>query len=396
VTLLHDSGMPAQAGTHVLAIGVGSYPHLLGGAPGQLANKPLGLKQLQSPPVSVKAFLDWFLAPVLAVGAPGFSNASAPLASVEALASSTAGTTINTPTGAQALCSATRQEIQHAFDAWLARLKAHPDNVGVFYFCGHGVMVSEHYLLAEDFGRNNNRPWENAFDITTTIRAIEREVPGAVYLFIDACREISRDVAMTLGAKGDELATVDLNKRVVRKSLTAIYATGEGELAFAPPGGEVSRFTSALLCAMTGYCGIMPPAGPTWNVDGETIAAAVRQLLEFDTLINKGNPGMGKQVSEQTVQGSSVPLLRLASAPKVKVWLDLTPSQRRALYELYLVSERGYRVAQSLVDQVFQIEVPRGFYEVGAQDPTGALPAVIYQQEELVPPTYPLILQAAP
>lgn len=392
MTLLHDTSIAGQSGTHVLAIGVGNYPHLLGGSK-TLANKPLGLKQLQSPPVSVKAVLDWFLAPLLAPGAAGFVNASVPLTSVEALASAVAPFPIDTPTGVKAIDQATRQNVQDAFEAWLDRTKSHPDNVGVFYFCGHGLMASDHYLLAEDFGRSRAQPWAQAFDISTTIRAVEREVPGAVYYFIDACREIARDVAMTLGADPNALLFVDLAKKVVRKSVTAIYATGEGELAFAPQGGQVSRFTSALLCAMSGYCGIKAPGAATWNVDGESISTATRQLLEYDALETTGRAGTGKQVSEQSVQGSSMPLLRLAKAPKVKVWLDLTPSQRRAMYELYLQSVKGDRVAQTRLDQVFKIEVSRGFYDVGAHDPAGALPAVLHPEEELVPPMYTLTLQ---
>lgn len=393
MTLLYDAQVAGQAGTHVLAVGVGNYPHLLGGSK-KLANKPLGLKQLSSPPVSVKAFVDWFLAPVLAPGVVGFVNASAPLASVEALASSTAAVAIGTPAGAMALDPATQDNIQSAFESWLDRLRSHADNVGVFYFCGHGFMASEHYLLAEDFGRSNAQPWSQAFDISTTIRAVEREVPN-VYYFIDACREIARDVAMTLGADPNALQAVDLNKKVIRRSVTAIYATGEGELAFAPPG-EVSRFTQALLCAMSGYAGIKAPGAATWNVDGESIAGAVRKLLEYDELETTGKPGSGKQVSEQSVQGSSVPLLRLAAAPKVKVRLDLTPAQRRALYEIYLLSAKGDRVMQTKLDQVFKIEVARGFYEVGAQDPAGALAPVQLAGEELEPPSYTLTLESLP
>lgn len=395
MTLLHDAIVAGQPGTHVLAIGVGNYPHLLDGAK-PLANKPLGLKQLQSPPVSLKAVLDWFLAPVLAPGGGGFINASAPLASIEALASAAAIVTINTPAGAAALDAATRQNIQDAFEAWLDRTKSHPDNVGVFYFCGHGMMVSDHYLLAEDFGCSKAQPWAQAFDVSTTIRAVEREVPGAVYYFIDACREIARDVAMTLGSNPAALLVVDLNKKVVRKSGTAIYATGEGELAFAPQGGQVSRFTSALLCALSGFSGIKAPGSATWNVDGESIATAIRQLLEYDALEVSGKAGTGKQVSEQLVQGISVPLLRLAVPPKVKVWLDLTPAQRRAKYELFLKPAKGDRVAQTLLDQVFKIEVPRGFYEIGAHDPVGALPAVLHPEEELLPPMYTLTMQSQP
>jgi hypothetical protein len=393
VTLLYDAAVDGQPGTHVLAIGVGSYPYLLGGSK-RLANKPLGLKQLQSPPVSLKAVLDWFLAPVFVQGSAGFVNPTAPVVSVEALVSAHDTFMVDTPAGALAVEAATRQNIQDAFEAWLQRLKSHPDNIGVFYFCGHGVMVSDYYLLAEDFGRSNMQPWAQAFDISTTIRAVERQVPGSVFYFLDACREIARDVAMTLGADPSALLFADLNNKVVCKSVTAIYATGEGELAFAPQGGQVSRFTSALLCAMSGYCGIKAPGAATWNVDGESIATAVRQLLEFEALNSSGKTAAGKQVSEQSVRGSSVPLLRLTTAPKVKVWLDLSPSQRRALYELYLQSAKGGRVAQTLMDQVFRIEVPRGFYEVGAHDPAGALPSVVHPEEELVPPMYTLTLQS--
>lgn len=397
MTLLHDATVAGQPGTHVLAIGVGTYPHLLGGSK-KLANKPLGLKQLQSPPVSLKALLDWFMTPPAANGnaAGSFVNAQAPLASVAALASSDPALVIGAPQGAKTLDPATRQNIQLAFEAWLDRLKSHPDNIGVFYFCGHGLEVSDHYLLAEDFGQSNAQPWTQAFDISMTMRAVEREVAGTVYYFIDACREIARDVAATLGANPASLFAVDLNKKVVRKSLTAIFATGEGELAFAPQGGAVSRFTAALLCAMSGYCGIKAAGSATWNVDGEGIANAVRQLMEYDALDMAGKPGSGLQVSAQSIQGISVPLLRLPAAPKVKVRLDLTPAQRRALYEIYLLSTQGNRVAQSLVDQVFKIDVPRGFYEIGATDPAGALPAVVHAQEELMPPMYSLTLQSHP
>jgi hypothetical protein len=324
MTLLHSDNAASKPGTHLLAIGVGSYPYLLGGT-GKLTNKPLGLKQLQSPPLSLRAVLDWFLVP----GPGGLVNSAAPLASVEALASAATPFAINTPVGRLTVDPATRENIQEAFEAWLQRLKGHPDNIGVFYFCGHGMMVSDHYLLAEDFGRSNARPWAQAFDISTTIRAVEREVAGSVFYFIDACREIARDVAMTLGADPNALLFADLTKKVVRRSVTAIYATGEGELAFAPQGGQVSRFTSALLCALSGYCGIKSPGMPTWNVDGESIAAAVRQLLEFEGSDSSGKATVSKQVSEQSIHGTSVPLLRLTTVPNVKVWLDLLPSPGR-------------------------------------------------------------------
>lgn len=393
MTLLYDS-QAANPGTHVLAIGVGTYPYLLNGTKA-LANKPLGLKQLLSPPESLKALLGWLLKGVAAPGPAAFVNADAPLATIEALASSPAPTTIAMPGGLVALDPATRENIQAAFEAWLQRVRGNAGNIGVFYFCGHGIMVSDHYLLAEDFGRSNAQPWTHAFDITNTIRAVEREVTGSLFYFLDACREVSRDVAMTLGANPQALFGADLTKKVSRRSLTSISATGEGELAFAPQGGQVARFTSALLCALSGYSGIKAAGAATWDVDGESIATATRRLLDFNSADGAAKAA-GRQVSEQLVRGTPMPLLRLPIAPKVKVVLDLTPAQRRALYEMYLLSAKGKRDAQTKLDQVFRIEVTRGFYEVGAADPAGVLAPLVLPEEELIPPVYSYEFKAQP
>jgi len=108
---------------------------------------------------------------------------------------------------------------------------------------------------------------------------VEREVKGTLYFFVDACREISRDVALTLGANPYALKAVDLNKPMVSTSVSLIEATGEGKLAFAVEG-RVSRFTEALITALSGYCGVKAAGSQTWDIDGETIASAIRKLLE--------------------------------------------------------------------------------------------------------------------
>lgn len=384
MTLLLDTGAAGQPGTHVLAIAVGKYPHLLDGGE-KLAKNPMGLGQLESPPVSLKSLLDWVLAP--AGNGSGFSNGAAPLASVEAVCSANAAVTISTPAfGQVALEPATQLNIQRAFETWLERMKSHKDNVGVFYFCGHGVMVADQHLLAEDFGLTA-QPWTHAFNISLTIRAIEREVSGALFFFIDACRNVSRGLAMTLGADSHALTGADLTKKVLRSHVTAIYATGEGQSAFAPLGGKVSRFTSALLCAMSGYCGTKNPGEQTWNVEGENVASAIRTLLQHNDY------GADKQVSAQLIQGESIPLLRFNVPPKVMVHLDLAPQDLRDKYELYLT--RGMnRFAQTLIDGVFKVDLPRGIYEVGALDPKGILPRVLHEDEDLVPPVYMLTLRS--
>jgi len=389
MTTIYERTPQVGPGVHVLAIGVGRYPHLIEGS-GPLTGNPLGLAQLSSPPVSVKAVIDWFLAPLMTQGATGFANPDTPLGSVEGLASADTPVAVSATTGVVTLAPATRENIQEAFERWLARLTSDDANIGVFYFCGHGIMVADHYLLAEDFGKSNAVPWEKAFDMSNTLRAVERDAKGALFFFVDACRELSKDVALTLGANPLALKAVDLKKPVLRTSTSLIEATGEGKLAFAVEG-KVSRFTEALLTAMSGYCGVRGPGSPTWDVDGETIASAVRKLLE------KGNKtAKRRQVSDQTIGGESVPLLRLQAPPRVKVELDLIPEPMRALARMYLLSAKGVQHVHDGAAGAFVTEVPRGMYVVGAKALAKEFKDLMFEDQDLIPPVFGLTMQAQP
>lgn len=391
MTLVFDSGNGDNPSTHVLAIGVGRYPYLLEGD-GQLAAKPLGLKQLKSPPVSVKALVDWFLAPTLVPGSVGFTNSAAPLGTVFALASASQPVTIDAINGPVILDSATKVNIEDAFSLWLNAVKRNDANIGVFYFCGHGVMVSDHYLLAEDFG-SGLQVWTKAFDISSTIRGIEREVDGALYFFLDACREVSRDLALSVGANPIGLMQADLAKKVSRKSSACITATGEGQLAFAPLGGQVSRFTKAMLRALSGFAGTKSAGRPSWEVDGETLASAVRQILEHDWEKAADMKANSPQVCEQIINGISVPLLRLQAAPKVSVEINYLPETLRSQYQLYLKSSHTH-VVQTKENKCLVADVPMGVYTVGAEDPEGKLQPDVRLDEDLRPPRYNLELGA--
>jgi hypothetical protein len=181
-----------------------------------------------------------------------------------------------------------------------------------------------------------------------------------------------------------------LKKPVARKSTSLIEATGEGKLAFAVEG-KVSRFTEALLTAMSGYCGVRGPGSPTWDVDGETIASAIRKLLE------KGNKtAKRRQVSDQAIGGDSVPLLRLQTPPLVKVELDLIPEPMRALARLYLLSAKGVQHDHDGAKGAFVTEVPRGMYVVGAKALAQEFRDLTFEDQDLIPPFFGLTLQVQP
>ena len=75
--VVHDVAIAGPA-THALVIGVGSYPHLLGGSGPRCADNE-GLGQLKSPTASATVFANWLI--------EEFANASKPLASLAMLIS---------------------------------------------------------------------------------------------------------------------------------------------------------------------------------------------------------------------------------------------------------------------------------------------------------------------
>jgi hypothetical protein len=148
--------------THVLGIGVGGYRHLDGG-PSPMGDPLLhgGVTQLSSPPLSALALRDRLVA----------TNPDAwraPLGSVDLLVSphpehpwpDGAGVKLEEPT---------MSNIKIAFDAWKKRCDSDSGNVAILYFCGHGLEKDEQYVLASDFGANENRMWENAIAVDSTI-----------------------------------------------------------------------------------------------------------------------------------------------------------------------------------------------------------------------------------
>src|SRR6266850_4512990 len=82
---------PEAPGAHALVIGVGQYPHLLGGD-ADIIEDPMGLRQLESPPVSAKVFTHWLI-PKVDPQQAQFSNPDAPLATVDLVLSPVASYT---------------------------------------------------------------------------------------------------------------------------------------------------------------------------------------------------------------------------------------------------------------------------------------------------------------
>jgi len=114
----------------------------------------------------------------------------------------------------------------------------------------------------------------------TTYRAARRAVPGALYFLLDACRQNKRD-SFDPGATPQSLESLKFKKPVQCFSLLTLFATGEGGPAHGA-GGKVSRFTAALIKALSGYEGEVAPDNKGWMVTGNRLAETVSEILETE------------------------------------------------------------------------------------------------------------------
>jgi putative sterol carrier protein len=283
----------SAASTHVLIVAAGAYPALLGGEADMLLADKFGMRQLSSPPVSAAALADWFLSGAGGAQMQGFHNPAAPLGSVEMLVAP--AQLYTRPDGAEIpVEAATRAAIARAFRAWRRRAASHPENISVFYFCGHGAMGLNDYILPSDFGVvNPDNPWSDAFDIRTTASAMRQAAGGQQYFFIDACRQLSWPTLQP-GVQPPALLPLDPDKSFRCFCRLILSSTAEGDMAHSD-FGDVSWFTRALIGALSGAVGTPVSGKAQWVVTGETLAATVDSILQS----SGREPGAARSVRER-------------------------------------------------------------------------------------------------
>jgi Caspase domain len=274
--------------THVLVVGVNDYPYLKNGAlSGQGIESHLGLDQLRAPVNSACAVAELFRTV--------YNNPDAQLGSIAALLSGGLYSTPGLSTGVP-VAEPTFDDIKDATSAWISRLDAQRDSVGVFYFCGHGVEPSALLLLAQDFGRDRFNPWDNAVNLTAT-HANMAQINAKTQLFlIDACRNSPLDAsdaavksAKNSGSLGRALVGVLPGRVYQQRAAPLIISAPLGQKTYAPSGPQaVSYFANAIVeCVSQG--GADRFDGQEWIVTADSIARNLKDRLQRVRLPNGGN-----------------------------------------------------------------------------------------------------------
>ena len=273
MALVYENDAVVGPATHVMVVGVGDYPHLIGGSSDIRAAKPAGMRQLTSPPVSAAAFADW------AIGR--FDNPARPLASVELLLGS-APTEYTPPerggiaSPAKASGVATLAEMKAAAVRWKARGNLHPDNLLIFYFCGHGLSKGNEYLIvASDYGGDMAEPMRGLIDIKRFLIGMKDCRARHQCYFIDACRA-SDESLIDVDDYSDSLVQ-KLASPVAGLAQCVYYATLGGETAQAIPN-EPSFYTRALIQSLNGV-GANNSNGGQWYVNTSRLFEALGHLM---------------------------------------------------------------------------------------------------------------------
>ena len=177
--LIHSNSVRGPA-THVIVIGVGAYPHLIGGSDA-LCNDHDGMRQIESPPISAKSFAKWLI--------ENFNNPDKPLATVSLLLSESIPEKFQNPKTGQNLDVkvATFKNVFKAIKKWKARGDQNPGNLLIFYFCGHGISQGlDTSLLLADFGQDEDNPLANAIDFRKFYLGMDQCAALQQCFFIDA------------------------------------------------------------------------------------------------------------------------------------------------------------------------------------------------------------------
>lgn len=279
----------------------------------------MDLDQVDSPPLSAKAFASWVL--------EEFNNPMAPLGTVELLLSPESEVALSEKMS-KTVRPATMTEIREAFDRWYNRCDTDPQNIALFYFCGHGVSHKHTILLPQDYGARNNAPFDNAFDLHGSWEGMGRCKAELQCAFIDACRQS----AWSLQKYSEEPARPLIDPIKGTKSnrdAPRYMATGPADSAYGKTG-EVTDFTKALLHCLKR--GALKQRGE-WLITtfrlGEALSLAMQEKM------NPDRPQLSS-MEDQIVMGRTIH--RMSQPPEIPVSLGCAPEEATRYAHLALAS----------------------------------------------------------
>lgn len=262
---VYDDGVTDNPRTHVLIVGVGSYIH------GEDGRNPTAvgssLARLTSPPKSAVAVAEWFTRE--------FDHPDHPLGTVTMLVSAETPVKFAASDGERELPEADWENLRLCLADWKDAFQGHPDNMIVFYFCGHGISLGQKAAaLLSDFGNDDNA-YEPAIDIDALLGTLRNARPKKQMFIVDCCRTRADSLYKDEARIGGRALSIAPNFESVARQCV-IFPSIDGQRAFGLPD-EVSVFTSCFLDAVR-YAGFDDATGQ-WTSTTGLILNAIERLV---------------------------------------------------------------------------------------------------------------------
>lgn len=353
--LVHEQDATGAA-THALVVGVGAYPHLLGGG-SRLATDNEGMGQLTSPPESARAFARWLF---------NMRYHPKPLASLALLLSEEPKQSFsNTCTGVEyPVASATVEHVKDAIRAWKQRGdqgNSNSENRLIFFFSGHGICQGpDMALLLEDFGSDNDHSLSGALDFQKLFLGMDRCAAREQVFFVDACRATSDTMIAAQGYAGQVVVQpTSVTGQSRHREYSVYFSTLAGSESYGRPGVP-SEFTAAVLAGLEG-AGSDDSEG-NWQVDTSHLQIAINYFMR--KAVEEG--AERRQVPE--FGGTSTLFLHhLPHTPTVHVSVECRPVEAHAKARLSYTPRVRRPSRRGPASDPWELDLPAGSYRFAAR-----------------------------
>lgn len=334
-------GQPATAtGTHILVVGISSYPWCAGGPLGPTPEACSTIQQLTSPHRSAHAVARW-----MSEHAEMFSP---PLRSIRLVADPIAGQTF-TPSPPDF------STIKREFRAWQAAGDA--GSTMLLYWCGHGFQHENQQLLLTRNAGEDGELEEHAVDITKTFALARASAPKTQLWLIDACREAASalDLHCPSGRSLLPSATTSQLSQVTLKDMSMVVASALYQSASGQTN-DPSWFSRALLDALSWRA--YRKVNGQWMVRTTDLVAPINASLR-ELLAEHTDTGQTCSASDGIGQH---PVLLSPSAPTVPTQVLTAPSevQERVRLDLRTLAGDPLKSQDEPSDRPWQVDVAAG------------------------------------
>jgi hypothetical protein len=359
VTLVFDrrAELAGRPGTHALLCGVNAYPHLNGGSAPPTPYS-FGMTQLEAPVRTARALHDWLV--------DRADQLAAPLATTRLLVAPGPESEADVARDV-AVAVPTLENILRAAREWRDDAAAHRDGLTIFYFSGHGFVLSraDQLVLLADYGNGVGSILHNAINVGSIVQGMAPtewtpQMARTQLYFVDSGQRFEALPPEFGVSTATQVFDVPLDAGTDRVAIT--FSPAPGEVAYGVRGG-LSIFGDALLECLDGAAAELTSDG--WGITTLGLVRALPELVKDRT----AKHGIHQDVTAGGLIGPAL-VARLKEPPKAR--LEIAVPEEAGAAAVVTVRDASFLpVLEAAPDAggSLQLELPAGLYVIELKRP---------------------------